>query len=97
MRGDKTAIEQLTYGPIGMSVTWGAWLDGKQITQMNGCPGGYAVRWLWLDWQDPHATTIHADRDAAIEYIRLWVSGLDIDPGDIEGCELSSLDDLPAA
>lgn len=82
MRGDKQAIEQLTYGPIDMGGTWGAWLDGEQFAQMGGCPAGYAVRWLWLDWREKGSTTIHADRDAAIEFIRLWVSGLDIVPLD---------------
>jgi len=62
MRGDKPAIEQLTYGPIGTSSTWGAWLDGKQFAQMNGCPDGYAVRWIFLDWRQKGATTIHADQ-----------------------------------
>ena len=87
MRGDKPAIEQLTYGSVGTSSTWGAWLDGKQFAQMNGCPAGYAVRWILYDWRHPHATTMHKDREAAIEYIRVWVSGFDIDPGDIESAE----------
>ncbi|MBN8885953.1 MAG: hypothetical protein J0I77_09555 [Rudaea sp.] len=82
MRGDKTALEQLHIGPTGTSNTWGAWLDGKLFAQFNGCPSGVAVRWLFLDYPKPHWNTIHADHDAAIEYIRLWVSGLDIIPWD---------------
>jgi hypothetical protein len=87
MRGDKLAIEQLTYGPIGVSTTWGAWLDGKQFAQFDDCPAGCAIRWLWMDWRQKGSTTIHADQDAAIEYIRAWVSGLDIDPGPLDDVE----------
>jgi hypothetical protein len=52
---------------------------------MYGCPGGVAVRWLWLDWPQPHWNPVYKDRDAVIEYIRPWVSGLDIVPLDEHG------------
>jgi len=82
MRGDKQAIEQLYIGPTGLTSTWYATLDGNAFAQLNECPAGVAVRWLWLNWPEPHWNTIHEDWDAAIEYIREWVSGLDIIPWD---------------
>jgi len=85
MRGDKTAIEQLRIAPTGTNNTWGASLDGKLFAEFNSCPGGVAVRWLFLDYPKPHWNTIHADHRAAVEYIRLWVSGLDIVPLDENG------------
>jgi len=82
MHGDKPAIEQLTIETSGTNPGWSAKLDGKEFAKFSGCPGGIAVRWLWLDWPEPHWNTVHADFDTAVEYIRLWVTGLDIVPWD---------------
>ncbi|MBN8884174.1 MAG: hypothetical protein J0I77_00510 [Rudaea sp.] len=52
MRGDKTAIDQLRIAPSGTDKTWSAWLDGKLFAQFDECPGGVAVRWLFLDYSE---------------------------------------------
>ena len=88
MRGDIQAIDQLTIGPNPLAGTCGvewAQLDGKESAQFGHCPARWAVRWLWMDWRERGSTTIYPTRDAAIEAMRLWVTGLDIVPLDAWG------------
>lgn len=76
------ASEQLTIGPntLAGDCVDCAYLNGEPFAQFSACPAGWAVRWLFVQWDQPGATTIHPTRDDAIRAIREWADGLDIVP-----------------
>ena len=81
----KTALQQLTwscdtYGGGTSPYPSQALLSHRVIAHINDCPAGWAIR-IYIPYDSPGAHEVFETYEEAKAAIELWVSGLDIDPG----------------
>lgn len=83
----KTARQLLTlsrsgYGTRQTQYDCEALLDHRPIAHINDVPAGWSVRIYCIPYGQSGAHEVYETYEQARAAVELWVSGLDIDPGE---------------